>query len=151
MECQPESSISHRFHKNCASQVNDMSYCPHCGEEASKAKEVTIAKADTTSTVSLTYEQQKPAAVEGRADTTTGRWAWEHVVISNLMPDLALHLNACSLPDGAKCFLVQLWKLQESASVFCVARCVGEERSSHRVSYEDRRGSGFKTIPSSYC
>ncbi|KAM6337157.1 histone-lysine N-methyltransferase EHMT1 isoform 4-T4 [Alca torda] len=72
MECQPESSISHRFHKNCASQVNDMSYCPHCGEEASKAKEVTIAKADTTSTVSLTYEQQKPAAVEGRADTTTG-------------------------------------------------------------------------------
>ncbi|KAM9594685.1 histone-lysine N-methyltransferase EHMT1 isoform 9-T19 [Morphnus guianensis] len=72
MECQPESSISHRFHKNCASQVNDMSYCPHCGEEASKAKEVTIAKADTTSTVSLIYEQQKPAAVEGRADTTTG-------------------------------------------------------------------------------
>ncbi|XP_057263341.1 histone-lysine N-methyltransferase EHMT1 isoform X3 [Pezoporus wallicus] len=72
MECQPESSISHRFHKNCASQVNDMSYCPHCGEEASKAKEVTIAKADTTSAVSLTYEQQKPASVEGRADTTTG-------------------------------------------------------------------------------
>ncbi|XP_035420633.1 histone-lysine N-methyltransferase EHMT1 isoform X4 [Cygnus atratus] len=72
MECQPESSISHRFHKSCASQVNDTSYCPHCGEEASKAKEVTIAKADTTSTVSLTYEQQKPAAVEGRADTTTG-------------------------------------------------------------------------------
>ncbi|KYO23150.1 histone-lysine N-methyltransferase EHMT2 isoform C [Alligator mississippiensis] len=72
MECQPESSISHRFHKNCASQVNDMSYCPHCGEDASKAKEVTIAKADTTSTVSLTYEQQKPAALEGRADTTTG-------------------------------------------------------------------------------
>ncbi|XP_012983055.3 histone-lysine N-methyltransferase EHMT1 isoform X8 [Melopsittacus undulatus] len=75
MECQPESSISHRFHKNCASQVNDMSYCPHCGEEASKAKEVTIAKADTTSTVSLTYEQQKPAAVEGRADTMTGSGA----------------------------------------------------------------------------
>ncbi|NXX97576.1 EHMT1 methyltransferase, partial [Centropus bengalensis] len=72
MECQPESSISHRFHKNCASQVNDTSYCPHCGEEASKAKEVTIAKADTTSTVSLTYEQQKAGAVEGRADTTTG-------------------------------------------------------------------------------
>ncbi|EMP28409.1 Histone-lysine N-methyltransferase EHMT1 [Chelonia mydas] len=73
MECQPESSISHRFHKNCASQVNDTSYCPHCGEEASKAKEVTIAKADTTSTVLLTYEQEKPMALEGRADTTTGR------------------------------------------------------------------------------
>uniref|UniRef100_A0A8C5UB56 [histone H3]-lysine(9) N-methyltransferase n=1 Tax=Malurus cyaneus samueli TaxID=2593467 RepID=A0A8C5UB56_9PASS len=73
MECQPESSISHRFHKSCASQVNDTSYCPHCGEEAAKAKEVTIAKADTTSTVSLSYEQQKPVAMEGRADTTTGR------------------------------------------------------------------------------
>uniref|UniRef100_A0A8C5UGM8 [histone H3]-lysine(9) N-methyltransferase n=1 Tax=Malurus cyaneus samueli TaxID=2593467 RepID=A0A8C5UGM8_9PASS len=72
MECQPESSISHRFHKSCASQVNDTSYCPHCGEEAAKAKEVTIAKADTTSTVSLSYEQQKPVAMEGRADTTTG-------------------------------------------------------------------------------
>uniref|UniRef100_A0A8D0GIF1 [histone H3]-lysine(9) N-methyltransferase n=1 Tax=Sphenodon punctatus TaxID=8508 RepID=A0A8D0GIF1_SPHPU len=73
MECQPESGISHRFHKNCASQVNDTSYCPHCGEEASKAKEVTIAKADTTSIVSLTYEQTNPLSLEGRADTTTGR------------------------------------------------------------------------------
>ncbi|XP_074871306.1 histone-lysine N-methyltransferase EHMT1 isoform X2 [Carettochelys insculpta] len=72
MECQPESSISHRFHKNCASQVNDTSYCPHCGEEASKAKEVTIAKADTTSTVLLTYEQEKMVSLDGRADTTTG-------------------------------------------------------------------------------
>uniref|UniRef100_A0A5F8GK82 [histone H3]-lysine(9) N-methyltransferase n=1 Tax=Monodelphis domestica TaxID=13616 RepID=A0A5F8GK82_MONDO len=72
MECQPESSISHRFHKDCASFVNNTSYCPHCGEETSKAKEVTIAKADTTSTVSLTYVQEKPVTVEGRADTTTG-------------------------------------------------------------------------------
>uniref|UniRef100_A0A6P5JXL5 [histone H3]-lysine(9) N-methyltransferase n=1 Tax=Phascolarctos cinereus TaxID=38626 RepID=A0A6P5JXL5_PHACI len=72
MECQPESSISHRFHKDCASYVNNTSYCPHCGEETSKAKEVTIAKADTTSTVSLTYVQEKPVTVEGRADTTTG-------------------------------------------------------------------------------
>ncbi|XP_077162715.1 histone-lysine N-methyltransferase EHMT1 isoform X6 [Paroedura picta] len=75
MECQPESSISHRFHKNCASQVKGMSYCPHCGEEASKAKEVTVAKADTTSTLSLTYEQKKPGTSEGRADTTTGSYS----------------------------------------------------------------------------
>ncbi|XP_042334648.1 histone-lysine N-methyltransferase EHMT1 [Sceloporus undulatus] len=72
MECQPESSISHRFHNNCASQVKGMSYCPHCGEEASKAKEVTVAKADTTSTLLLNYEQKKPGTSEGRADTTTG-------------------------------------------------------------------------------
>uniref|UniRef100_A0A8C3WE25 [histone H3]-lysine(9) N-methyltransferase n=1 Tax=Catagonus wagneri TaxID=51154 RepID=A0A8C3WE25_9CETA len=72
MECQPESSISHRFHKDCASRVNNASYCPHCGEETSKAKEVTIAKADTTSTVTLAPGQEKSPAVEGRADTTTG-------------------------------------------------------------------------------
>ncbi|XP_057580241.1 histone-lysine N-methyltransferase EHMT1 isoform X3 [Hippopotamus amphibius kiboko] len=72
MECQPESSISHRFHKACASRVNNASYCPHCGEETSKAKEVTIAKADTTSTVTLVPGQEKSPMVEGRADTTTG-------------------------------------------------------------------------------
>ncbi|XP_062816509.1 histone-lysine N-methyltransferase EHMT1 isoform X3 [Anolis carolinensis] len=72
MECQPESSISHRFHQDCASQVKGTSYCPHCGEEASKAKEVTVAKADTTSTLPQSYEQKKPSVSEGRADTTTG-------------------------------------------------------------------------------
>ncbi|XP_045702106.1 histone-lysine N-methyltransferase EHMT1 isoform X4 [Phyllostomus hastatus] len=72
MECQPESSVSHRFHKACASRVSGASYCPHCGEEASKAKEVTIAKADTTSTVTLAPGQEKSASGEGRADTTTG-------------------------------------------------------------------------------
>ncbi|CAI5794360.1 histone-lysine N-methyltransferase EHMT1 isoform X1 [Podarcis lilfordi] len=72
MECQPESSVSHRFHRDCASQVKGTSYCPHCGEEASKAKEVTIAKADTTSTLPLSYELKKPGTSEGRADTTTG-------------------------------------------------------------------------------
>ncbi|XP_036095137.1 histone-lysine N-methyltransferase EHMT1 isoform X6 [Rousettus aegyptiacus] len=72
MECQPESGISHRFHRDCASRVNNASYCPHCGEEASKAKEVTIAKADTTSTVTLGPGQEKSCTLEGRADTTTG-------------------------------------------------------------------------------
>lgn len=73
MECQPESSISHRFHKDCASRVSNASYCPHCGEDTSKAREVTIAKADTTSTVTLAPGQEKSSAGEGRADTTTGR------------------------------------------------------------------------------
>ncbi|KAJ6654591.1 hypothetical protein lerEdw1_006744 [Lerista edwardsae] len=73
MECQPESNISHRFHKSCASQLKGTSYCPHCGEEASKAKEVTVAKADTTSTLPPTPEAKKLGTSEGRADTTTGR------------------------------------------------------------------------------
>ncbi|XP_018540805.1 histone-lysine N-methyltransferase EHMT1 isoform X2 [Lates calcarifer] len=74
MECQPDVSISHRFHRACASMLKGQSFCPHCGEEASKAKEVTIAKADTTSTVptALAHGPATPGAPEGRADTTTG-------------------------------------------------------------------------------
>lgn len=75
MECQPDVNISHRFHYACASVLKGQSFCPHCGEEASKAKEVTIAKADTTSTVppALEHGPATPGALEGRADTTTGR------------------------------------------------------------------------------
>ncbi|XP_053551684.1 histone-lysine N-methyltransferase EHMT1 isoform X2 [Bombina bombina] len=73
MECQPETSISHRFHKGCATMANKTSFCPHCGEEASKAKEVTIANADTTSSVSKVMHQKvKESPSEGQADTTTG-------------------------------------------------------------------------------
>ncbi|KAM9437647.1 histone-lysine N-methyltransferase EHMT1 isoform 3-T3 [Salvelinus alpinus] len=75
MECQPDINISHRFHRACASVLKGQTFCPHCGEEASKAKEVTIAKADTTSTVPATRAAQDPATprtAEGRADTTTG-------------------------------------------------------------------------------
>ncbi|KAJ7988511.1 hypothetical protein DPEC_G00324340 [Dallia pectoralis] len=80
MECQPDASISHRFHLACASVLKGQTFCPHCGEEASKAKEVTIATADTTSTVPAAPAAHSPAAhspatpvtAEGRADTTTG-------------------------------------------------------------------------------
>ncbi|KAM9735295.1 histone-lysine N-methyltransferase EHMT1 isoform 2-T2 [Menidia menidia] len=74
MECQPDVNVSHRFHRACASMLQGQSFCPHCGEETSKAKEVTIAKADTTSTVppALIHWPVTPVAPEGRADTTTG-------------------------------------------------------------------------------
>ncbi|XP_077822928.1 histone-lysine N-methyltransferase EHMT1 isoform X21 [Macaca mulatta] len=95
MECQPESSISHRFHKDCASRVNNASYCPHCGEESSKAKEVTIAKADTTSTVTPVPGQEKGSALEGRADTTTGSAAGPP-----LSEDDKLQGTASHMPEG---------------------------------------------------
>uniref|UniRef100_A0A672JKW4 Euchromatic histone-lysine N-methyltransferase 1b n=1 Tax=Salarias fasciatus TaxID=181472 RepID=A0A672JKW4_SALFA len=82
MECQPDVSISHRFHRACASVLKGQSFCPHCGEEASKAKEVTIAKADTTSSTVPPAPAQGPAtpgAPEGRADTTTGGRAENHL------------------------------------------------------------------------
>ncbi|XP_029294652.1 histone-lysine N-methyltransferase EHMT1a [Cottoperca gobio] len=46
MECRPYGSISHRFHRDCASILKDLRFCPHCGEDASGAKEVTVVKAD---------------------------------------------------------------------------------------------------------
>ncbi|KAJ8413850.1 hypothetical protein AAFF_G00064480 [Aldrovandia affinis] len=72
MECQPDCSISHRFHADCASVMRGQSFCPHCGEDAGKAKEVTVAKADTTSTIPLPPGPDMPVAFEGKADTTTG-------------------------------------------------------------------------------
>ncbi|XP_026859467.2 histone-lysine N-methyltransferase EHMT1 isoform X3 [Electrophorus electricus] len=72
MECQPEVNITHRFHRSCASVLKGQSFCPHCGEDVSKAKEVTIAKADTTSTVPPSQGPSTPGTSEGRADTTTG-------------------------------------------------------------------------------
>uniref|UniRef100_A0A6Q2XLY8 Euchromatic histone-lysine N-methyltransferase 1b n=1 Tax=Esox lucius TaxID=8010 RepID=A0A6Q2XLY8_ESOLU len=82
MECQPDVNISHRFHRACASVLKGQTFCPHCGEEASKAKEVTIAKADTTSTVPATNTAHSPATpmvTEGRADTTTGGYV--HILL----------------------------------------------------------------------
>ncbi|XP_078282522.1 histone-lysine N-methyltransferase EHMT1-like isoform X5 [Rhinoraja longicauda] len=82
MECQPDSSISHRFHKNCASHINGLSFCPHCGEDTAQAKEVTIAKADTTSMVPLPT-QEKIVAVNGKADTTTASNARMRMSLEN--------------------------------------------------------------------
>lgn len=45
MECRPHGSISHRFHRDCASILKDLKFCPHCGEDASGAKEITVLKA----------------------------------------------------------------------------------------------------------
>uniref|UniRef100_A0A3B3R4P5 Euchromatic histone-lysine N-methyltransferase 1a n=1 Tax=Paramormyrops kingsleyae TaxID=1676925 RepID=A0A3B3R4P5_9TELE len=71
MECQPDSNISHRFHRTCASVMNCQTFCPHCGEEANKAKEVTIAQADTTSKMPLTLGPVKVTLPESKADTTS--------------------------------------------------------------------------------
>ncbi|XP_072908170.1 histone-lysine N-methyltransferase EHMT1-like isoform X7 [Hemitrygon akajei] len=82
MECQPDSTISHRFHKNCASCINGLSFCPHCGEDTAQAKEVTIAKADTTSMVPLPT-QEKMIAINGKADTTTASSARMRMSMEN--------------------------------------------------------------------
>ncbi|KAJ3604307.1 hypothetical protein NHX12_029048 [Muraenolepis orangiensis] len=44
-ECRPYGSISHRFHRGCASVLKDRRFCPHCGENAGSAHEVTVPAA----------------------------------------------------------------------------------------------------------
>ncbi|KAM9323190.1 histone-lysine N-methyltransferase EHMT1 [Pholidichthys leucotaenia] len=110
MECQPDISISHRFHRACASVLKGQSFCPHCGEEASKAKEVTIAKADTTSTVppAVGHGPVTPGALEGRADTTTGSSGLVSVsevsdrVDSSLSAHSAYGLDTSAVPGSSK-------------------------------------------------
>ncbi|XP_068785579.1 histone-lysine N-methyltransferase EHMT2, partial [Struthio camelus] len=46
LECHPDVRIGHRFHRGCVSQLNGMIFCPHCGEDASEAQEVTLARAE---------------------------------------------------------------------------------------------------------
>ncbi|KAG7262090.1 hypothetical protein CRUP_015675, partial [Coryphaenoides rupestris] len=42
LECRPYGSISHRFHRSCASVLKEHRFCPHCGENADSAREVTV-------------------------------------------------------------------------------------------------------------
>ncbi|KAJ0019648.1 hypothetical protein NQD34_007217 [Periophthalmus magnuspinnatus] len=51
MECRPYGNISHRFHRDCASILKDRRFCPHCGEEATGAKEVTVPKPEPSPSV----------------------------------------------------------------------------------------------------
>uniref|UniRef100_A0A6P8SEV2 [histone H3]-lysine(9) N-methyltransferase n=1 Tax=Geotrypetes seraphini TaxID=260995 RepID=A0A6P8SEV2_GEOSA len=111
MECQPEGSISHRFHKACASHVNNQTFCPHCGESATKSKEVTIAKADTTSMMSLTHEQLKPGISEGSADTTTGSGVGMQLSLEEDKPEN----SACEVTEGLE--LVESPTLMKSSSM----------------------------------
>uniref|UniRef100_A0A8C7U1K2 Euchromatic histone-lysine N-methyltransferase 1b n=1 Tax=Oncorhynchus mykiss TaxID=8022 RepID=A0A8C7U1K2_ONCMY len=108
MECQPDINISHRFHQACASVLKGQTFCPHCGEEASKAKEVTIAKADTTSTVPATraaHDPATPRTAEGRADTTTGGLGRRFTFQQDKEPRLEPDLTSLERPKNSCVFL----------------------------------------------
>nr|DBA20512.1 TPA: hypothetical protein GDO54_017284 [Pyxicephalus adspersus] len=68
LECHPDFRINHRFHKACVSPLNGVIFCPHCGEDATEAEQVTIAKADTP--VLVPAPPHHDIGAPGRADTT---------------------------------------------------------------------------------
>ncbi|XP_013879446.1 histone-lysine N-methyltransferase EHMT1 [Austrofundulus limnaeus] len=51
MECRPYGSISHRFHRECASILKDRRFCPHCGEDAGGVTDVKVLKPDPSPSV----------------------------------------------------------------------------------------------------
>nr|XP_043909106.1 histone-lysine N-methyltransferase EHMT2 isoform X1 [Solea senegalensis] len=67
LECCPDQRIAHRFHRGCVTVLNGgrsrangggMLFCPHCGEDASEAQEITIpllrsATSSATTVVSM--------------------------------------------------------------------------------------------------
>jgi len=67
LECCPDQRIAHRFHRGCVTVLGSgrsrangggMLFCPHCGEDASEAQEVTIpcfssATASATTVVTM--------------------------------------------------------------------------------------------------
>ncbi|XP_072801433.1 histone-lysine N-methyltransferase EHMT2 isoform X4 [Vicugna pacos] len=73
LECHPDFRVAHRFHKACVSQLNGMVFCPHCGEDASEAQEVTIPRGDgVTPPAGAAAPAPPPLAQDapGRADTS---------------------------------------------------------------------------------
>uniref|UniRef100_A0A674D1B3 Euchromatic histone-lysine N-methyltransferase 2 n=1 Tax=Salmo trutta TaxID=8032 RepID=A0A674D1B3_SALTR len=72
LECCPDQRIAHRFHRGCVTVLGagrgrgmgtGMLFCPHCGEDASEAQEVTIpppASAATVVTTSASDQDQRP-------------------------------------------------------------------------------------------
>uniref|UniRef100_A0A4W6EJY0 Euchromatic histone-lysine N-methyltransferase 2 n=1 Tax=Lates calcarifer TaxID=8187 RepID=A0A4W6EJY0_LATCA len=77
LECCPDQRIAHRFHRGCVtvlgggrSRANGggMLFCPHCGEDASEAQEVTIpsfSSATASATTVVTMSPPQPATSAG--------------------------------------------------------------------------------------
>uniref|UniRef100_A0A8C7ES90 Euchromatic histone lysine methyltransferase 2 n=1 Tax=Neovison vison TaxID=452646 RepID=A0A8C7ES90_NEOVI len=77
LECHPDFRVAHRFHKACVSQLNGMVFCPHCGEDASEAQEVTIPRGDGVTPPAGTAAPAPPPLAQdapGRADTSQPRY-----------------------------------------------------------------------------
>ena len=87
LECHPDFRVAHRFHKACVSQLNGMVFCPHCGEDASEAQEVTIPRGDGVTPPAGTAAPAPPPLAQdapGRADTSQPRYWLRPCLLSSL-------------------------------------------------------------------
>ncbi|KAM9810754.1 histone-lysine N-methyltransferase EHMT1a [Neosynchiropus ocellatus] len=63
MECRPYGTISHRFHRDCASVLKDRRFCPHCGEEASDRNKVVVPNPESSPSVPRSDRESRLPAV----------------------------------------------------------------------------------------
>ncbi|XP_004073988.1 histone-lysine N-methyltransferase EHMT2 [Oryzias latipes] len=63
LECCPDQRIAHRFHRGCVTVLSSgrsrangggMIFCPHCGEDASEAQEITLPSSSAAATSAAT-------------------------------------------------------------------------------------------------
>ncbi|XP_024297578.1 histone-lysine N-methyltransferase EHMT2 isoform X3 [Oncorhynchus tshawytscha] len=88
LECCPDQRIAHRFHRGCVTVLGagrgrgmgtGMLFCPHCGEDASEAQEVTIPPSAPVATVvttsaSSTTTLSLPAPIASDLSLVASTW-----------------------------------------------------------------------------
>ncbi|XP_021427479.2 histone-lysine N-methyltransferase EHMT2 isoform X2 [Oncorhynchus mykiss] len=88
LECCPDQRIAHRFHRGCVTVLGagrgrgmgtGMLFCPHCGEDASEAQEVTISPSASVATVvttsaSSTTTLSLPAPIPSDLSLVASTW-----------------------------------------------------------------------------
>ncbi|XP_040261388.1 histone-lysine N-methyltransferase EHMT2 isoform X3 [Bufo bufo] len=151
LECHPDFRINHRFHKACVSPLNGILFCPHCGEDASEAEQITIAKADTS--VPVPAPPPHDGGGPGRADTTQpsarmsgvgdGKRSLDDPALNGdtegpsvLLPS-GMALSAAGLPPGpARDVLQKALMAQETDNLNQQKR---EGRSRKKIRYNSRQ------------
>uniref|UniRef100_A0A673A0B6 Euchromatic histone-lysine N-methyltransferase 2 n=1 Tax=Sphaeramia orbicularis TaxID=375764 RepID=A0A673A0B6_9TELE len=87
LECCPDQRIAHRFHRGCVTVLGSgrsrangggMLFCPHCGEDASEAQEVTIPSfssvtASATTVVTMSASSTTTPSLPPSVGRRTGR------------------------------------------------------------------------------
>uniref|UniRef100_A0A669EYA7 Euchromatic histone-lysine N-methyltransferase 2 n=1 Tax=Oreochromis niloticus TaxID=8128 RepID=A0A669EYA7_ORENI len=116
LECCPDQRIAHRFHRGCVtvlgggrSRANGggMLFCPHCGEDASEAQEVTIPSFSTASATtvvtmsasSTTTPSLPPSVPTGPSLTASTEEGVDSVGPSLCMPN-GKPVSPSALPPG---------------------------------------------------
>uniref|UniRef100_A0A8C4F0U9 Euchromatic histone-lysine N-methyltransferase 2 n=1 Tax=Dicentrarchus labrax TaxID=13489 RepID=A0A8C4F0U9_DICLA len=108
LECCPDQRIAHRFHRGCVtvlgggrSRANGggMLFCPHCGEDASEAQEVTIPSFSSATTSATTVPPQPVASAATVATVPPAEEGVDSVGPSLCMPN-GKPVSPSALPPG---------------------------------------------------